>query len=315
MLKDILLRGIVLVLTVFAIPSIARNIVVGCLKKTADSTIVYSLPVVDLGLGVDWTSWNLVAESPEIPDNYCSWCETYPQHQAVSITVQSLEPVKVHPQDTLTGIQRLRNRLKNAIRPSNNVSIQNLNIEADEEMCNMSPNATSVFERYAIDLGLSVRWSSCNLGAETPEEPGDFYAWGELEPKECYDKSTYTHYDIQEDSYIEIGENISGSKYDAARAQMGGIWRIPTDDECEELITKCTWTWIQIDGVDGYKVTGPNGKSIFMPAAGYCVGDEVSVYGSYWTGIPYTGLGFHSEDVYMFSGNRYEGRKIRPVCE
>ncbi len=119
-----------------------------------------------------------------------------------------------------------------------------------------------------VDLGLSVYWASCNLGAEKPEEYGDYYAWGETKPKSSFSQSNYSYYDSNTSKYIEIGKIIEGTQYDAATVNLGSDWRIPTRTECQELVDNCTWEWTQTNGINGYKVTGKNGNSIFMPAAG-----------------------------------------------
>ena len=117
-----------------------------------------------------------------------------------------------------------------------------------------------------VDLGLpsGIKWATCNIGASEPEEYGDYYAWGETTTKSSYDD-----YNSKTDG--KNFEDISGDQnYDAARANWGKTWRIPTKSEMEELESKCTWTWTSQSGTNGYKVTGPNGNSIFLPTAGYC---------------------------------------------
>lgn len=113
-----------------------------------------------------------------------------------------------------------------------------------------------------VDLGLSVKWATCNVGADSPEEYGDYYAWGETSTKSSYTEKNSKAY----------GKNIDDIKgnsyYDVARANWGGKWRMPTKKEIQELKEKCTWTWTAIGSHSGYKVTGPSGKSIFLPAAG-----------------------------------------------
>lgn len=119
-----------------------------------------------------------------------------------------------------------------------------------------------------VDLGLSVYWCSCNVGAESPEEYGDYFAWGETKPKNSYTQANYSYYNANTTQYIDIGSDISGTQYDAATANLGSDWRMPTKEEIKELVDKCTWEWTQINGINGYKVTGTNGNSIFIPAAG-----------------------------------------------
>lgn len=119
-----------------------------------------------------------------------------------------------------------------------------------------------------VDLGLSVYWASCNLGAESPEEFGNYYAWGETSPKSKFTQDNYTYFNTSTTQYTDIGDNIAGTEYDAATVNLGSDWRMPTREEMKDLIDKCTWEWTQIMNVNGYKVTGPNGNSIFIPAAG-----------------------------------------------
>lgn len=173
----------------------------------------------------------------------------------------------------------------------------------------------------AVDLGLSVKWASCNVGASSPEGYGDYFAWGETDEKSDYDLDTYKYY--QNGEYVDIGTNISGTKYDVARAKWGGKWRMPTRAEIEELCDECTWVWTTYNSINGIKVTGPNGNSIFLPAAGGRDGTDVDYrgyYGYYWSGSldegngSAWGLGF-SGDGYSGSDDRCYGLSVRPVAE
>lgn len=178
-----------------------------------------------------------------------------------------------------------------------------------------------------VDLGLSVNWGGWNVGASSPEGYGGYYAWGETEEKSEYSSSTYKYYyDTDSDGdkeYANIGNNISGTQYDVARAKWGGSWRMPTKAEFNELISKCTWTWITYKGVNGYKVTGPNGNSIFLPAAGGRSGTSLNHRGGggyYWSGALHEsysylawGLNFDSGDRYLNTTNRHDGLAVRPV--
>ena len=129
-----------------------------------------------------------------------------------------------------------------------------------------------------VDLGLpnGTIWAGWNIGASSPEQYGGYYAWGEIEEKDDYTLANYSHYsDLDgewkvdyDTEYDALGYNISGTQYDVARHKWGGEWRMPTREELNELIDNCTFTWIEYKGVKGCKVTGPNGKSIFFPAAG-----------------------------------------------
>lgn len=164
-----------------------------------------------------------------------------------------------------------------------------------------------------VDLGLSVKWATCNVGASKPEECGDYFAWGETKPKSSYISSNYT--------YTSNTSTLPMSN-DAARVNWGGSWRMPTKAEQDELRTNCTWTWTTQNGVKGYKVTSKsNGNSIFLPAAGdfYSLYDEGSK-GCYWSSSLYDNssyayyLSFTSYDVSRYSNNRFRGQSVRPVC-
>ena len=173
-----------------------------------------------------------------------------------------------------------------------------------------------------VDLGLSVCWAGWNVGASSPEGYGNYYAWGETTTKSNYTEGSYQYHN---GSYIDIGSNISGTCYDVARAQWGGNWRLPTNAEYQELVDRCTWTWTTYKCVPGYKVTGPNGNSIFLPATHYCYGAEIYYRGSdgyYWSGTlnvsnsfyAYS-LRFNSSDRSVYGCYREFGHTVRPVSD
>ena len=207
-----------------------------------------------------------------------------------------------------------------------------------------------------VDLGLpsGLKWAKCNLGASKPSDYGDYYAWGETAPKADYDWATYkwmqagksdwqyiTKYTIA-DGQTEgiwydssgnfIGDNLTTLRPadDAATQQLGSPWRMPTVDEQEELITKCTWTWTTQDGVNGYQVDGPNGNAIFLPAAGYRAGSALDSAGShgFYLSNSHSSYATHSTPrndvvfrIYFYSNGqhsmdtflRYLGFSVRPV--
>ena len=171
-----------------------------------------------------------------------------------------------------------------------------------------------------VDLGLSVKWATCNVGANKPEDYGYYFAWGETSTKWTYSESNSKTYGKQ--MYDIKGK----SKYDAARANWGGTWRLPTKAEMQELIDKCNWKWMTHNGVKGYKVTGPNGNSIFLPAAGYSYGSSLSyaaIYGGYWSSTSSGYGGDYACELYFYSNfhgmRNYSrcifGRSVRPVIE
>ena len=174
-----------------------------------------------------------------------------------------------------------------------------------------------------VDLGLpsGLKWATCNIGARVPEASGDYFAWGEIKTKRTFSESGSLTFGKKKYS-IEISGD---SQLDAARANWGGSWRMPTKYECQELIDKCKWEWVTINGVNGYKVTGTNGNSIFLPAAGLRYGSSLNNAGSdgyYWSSTPNESYADYAFSVYLDSseyevdnGNRYYGRCIRPVSE
>ena len=179
---------------------------------------------------------------------------------------------------------------------------------------------------HMIDLGLpsGTKWACCNVGANKPEEYGGYYAWGETETKSTYSWSTYIHCDGTRESCHDIGKDISGTKYDVAHVKWGGSWVMPTGDQQDELRNNCTYKWTTVNGVEGGRFTSKkNGKSIFLPAAGYRYGSGLSDAGSggfYWsstqnpsnTNNAYN-LNFYSGDVDWSGDSRYNGQGVRPV--
>ena len=189
--------------------------------------------------------------------------------------------------------------------------------------------ATGTSNGYGyVDLGLSVKWATCNVGANAPEEYGDYYAWGETTTKSDYfslNCPTFglSYSSLQSQGYIDSEGNLT-AQYDAATANWGGNWRMPTKAEQEELLNNCTWTWTTYNGVKGYNVEGPNGNSIFLPAADDRYGssiDRAGSYGYYWSSTPGEfsdlayGLFFSSGGHYMYDNNRGYGLSVRSVLE
>lgn len=129
----------------------------------------------------------------------------------------------------------------------------------------------SKVEPTYVDLGLSVKWGTCNIGAKNPEDFGNFYQWGDVATKESYDWDTYkygTDRTNLEKYNVKDGKTVLDPEDDAAIVNLGEGWRMPTPAEIKELVDNCTWEWTTVNNVKGYKVTAKNGNSIFLPAAG-----------------------------------------------
>lgn len=187
-----------------------------------------------------------------------------------------------------------------------------------------------------VDLGLSVKWATCNVGASSPQEAGNYYAWGETEAKNTYNwqsykyskgyLSTMTKY-CNSSSYGTV-DNISvlEPSDDVAQVKWGGSWRMPTGAEWAELRTNCIWTWTTQNGKNGYIVSSKSkGNSIFLPAAGYHDGSSVGnagAYGCYWSASlgsmrSYFALNTYFISYYIFKSYyelRFYGLSVRPVC-
>jgi hypothetical protein len=193
-----------------------------------------------------------------------------------------------------------------------------------------------------VDLGLSVKWATMNVGATTPEDYGNYYAWGETNPTGYYGWSTYNYCNGSDSILTKYCTNSSDGTVDnkttlelsddAAHANWGGSWRMPTETECRELFDNCTWERTTQNGVTGYKITsnksGYTNRSIFLPSAGYrhemytcgfstqgyywsASLDETNSYYAYYLGIS---SGCSSDYGYGYC-YRYLGQSVRPVLE
>ena len=199
------------------------------------------------------------------------------------------------------------------------------------------------FEPEYVDLGLpsGLKWATCNVGATRPEEYGDYFAWGEIEQKKVYDWRTYkygtannqlTKYCVNshwmifgKDGFID-DKIVLDPEDDVATINWGEGWRMPLMTEQDELRNECTWTWEMQKGVNGYKVTGKNGNSIFLPAAGFMNGmslENVGSSGYYWSSSLYIyeaagpdlacTVDFDSNYVLWSGQDRIYGLSVRPI--
>ena len=213
------------------------------------------------------------------------------------------------------------------------------NLEAKTLLSKIGAEREIETKKYIVDLGLpsGTLWADRNVGATLPEDYGDYFAWGETSTKSNYDWSTYKY---ANGDYTKITKYCNKSDYgnngytdsrttlekndDAATANWGSNWCMPTQQQFQELYDNCTWTWTTRNGKNGYEVKGKNGNSLFLPAAGDRDGaslDDAGSDGYYWSsslsaGYPYGGryLYFNSGGVLpdCWVGRRY-GRSVRPV--
>ena len=205
------------------------------------------------------------------------------------------------------------------------------------------PNGGGGGEHEYVDLGLpsGILWATCNVGANAPEEYGDYFAWGETQPKDYYDYNTYQYFMVDENGWA-LTKYCNNSSYgyngftdnlttllpvdDAATANWGADWRMPTKEEWEELFNNTTCTWTTHNGLNGQLFTANNGNSIFLPAAGNIHGNGGSSpgsaggYGFYWSSSLYTDspgsaryFEFASDHYGMGYDGRTCGQSVRPV--
>lgn len=190
-----------------------------------------------------------------------------------------------------------------------------------------------------VDLGLpsGTKWATCNIGAKTPESYGNLFAWGETKSKSSFGGLTYSLNDevsatlkkYSTETTVKHGEkpdslHVLEDVDDAAAANWGKGWRMPTDVDFAELLSNCTATWTEQNGVSGYMFTGSNGNSIFLPAAGWCSTDNIIDRGSngcYWCKNLNVENVFRAYNLEFSSGSckvndsrRSDGISVRPVC-
>jgi len=210
-----------------------------------------------------------------------------------------------------------------------------------------NPSAVSNNEKTThdyVDLGLSVKWATCNVGADKPEDNGNLYAWGETEVKEQYTVRTskwgsmpfsLKKYNINSEQGTVDNKTTLDLEDDVAHVTWGGNWRMPTREEMDELHDNCTWEWTTLNGVNGYRVTskkqGYTNRSIFLPAAGYKANGryQYGSNGNYWSrslmtdpygdGSVICGTGacirFNNNQTDVGWESRDAGLSVRPVCE
>ena len=184
-----------------------------------------------------------------------------------------------------------------------------------------------------VDLGLSVKWATCNVGAKKPEEFGGYYAWGDTQVKNKYSWETYKYATLGDDEvfmtkyctdseYGEVDNKLVLDSFDdVVHVVWGGNWRMPTKEELTELISNCSYTWTSLNGVNGVRLIARNGNGIFLPASGEY--DYVNGYfGRIWSNTLDSEettdafvISFSDEGIDCYSHERYCGISVRPVCD
>ena len=221
------------------------------------------------------------------------------------------------------------------------VAVSSLFVSCSEDEFEQDSNTGAVVVvngHDCVDLGLpsGIKWATMNVGATSPEEYGGYYAWGETEEKDVYSWNTYKWCNGSENTMTKYctdsnygtvdNKTVLDPEDDVAHVKWGGSWRIPTTAEQDELCTYCTWEWTTQNGVNGYTVTGPNGNSIFLPAAGYRFSTEAysrGRYGCFWSSSLYSHYNSNADLFYFYSAHygwsieyyRCCGLSLRPVSD
>lgn len=203
---------------------------------------------------------------------------------------------------------------------------------ADSVVLGARLSPADVSEHLYVDLGLSVLWATCNVGANEPQQRGDAFAWGETSAKDSYteeaylygvgprqdtltDASGYSYIVMTQPHYTDLGADIADTEHDVAATQWGGEWRMPSLSEFMELRTQCRWEWTDLKREQGYLITAPNGNSIFLPS----LGDKMHPSGQYWTSTASNDssmaecLNFIPSLAILYCAPRFQGLGVRPV--
>ncbi len=267
-----------------------------------------------------------VVAAPPVPQYNTTPQYSTPQQQMATPTYSSSAP----PQQTYQQPQQTYQPPQPTYTPTPQQSYP----PASSQPMIQSANAHGGHEYVNLGLPSGTLWATCNLGANRPEEYGHYYAWGACSLSSNYTWPTYKHCQGTYESltkYCTLGtfgmvdsRKVLEYSDDAARQNWGGNWRLPNKQEQDELREKCKWAWVSLNGVNGYQVTGPNGKSIFLPAAGLYDGMSVSLagtHGYYWSSslletLPRYAffLLFDQKRIGWFNSNRCLGHSVRPVC-
>lgn len=224
-------------------------------------------------------------------------------------------------------IDQGKNRDRDSRREGFSVRPVLADAQSESAQTTAEANQTDESGIVAVDLGLpsGTKWANMNVGASGPDSHGEYFAWGDVDIKDIYNVQNYAHF--KNGTMQDIGNNIAGTVYDVARTRWGGDWHMPTKQQFEELIEKCAWEWEERENSDGYKVTGPSGKSIFLPAAYNRSGDGLPggmiTFGEYWTATAASEKGhsweftFSEDEMPHLHDDGYQpyGLSVRPVKE
>lgn len=207
-------------------------------------------------------------------------------------------------------------------------SVHKVNCGESKPQSSISKSNNAQNERIDLGLPSGILWATCNIGASSPSEIGDYFAWGEKESKDAYGWETYK---LCRGSYNSIfkytkadGKNVLDSQDDVAKSKLGGEWRIPTKEDMEELVQECEWKWTSQNGQLGWKVIGSNNNYIFLPASGAASSYRiagVNELGRYWTATRdesnYSAYNLRFKDgtdtIVVVIDTRFYGRTVRPV--
>lgn len=222
-----------------------------------------------------------------------------------------------------TTVQEMKQSINDVSKKNDSINIEFNRLKIEK---NKKKPSNDLYKKEYVDLGLpsGLLWATCNVGANRPEEFGDYLAWGEITTKSSYNLENYKWYNHSKYCFDNIESYLLASSDDVASIRWGAKWRMPLCSEFEELIKYCNWEWTTLNGIKGNKATSKiNGKSIFFPATGVYIDysrKSVNSYGSYWSSTPSVLSDCNNAyaldcggKVVVNDNKRQIGRAVRPV--